>query len=78
LVLSCSSTQPITVDLDDKPLAQKHYTKDMNDKGQIMVKEARKYDMVDLKADYGRHTLTIHVPKGIQAYAFTFGDEEQK
>ena len=47
----------------------------MSANGSIFVKEPRKYDMVDLKGHYGNHTLTIHFPKGIEAYAFTFGDE---
>ncbi|MBA3723232.1 MAG: hypothetical protein H0W88_12640 [Parachlamydiaceae bacterium] len=40
------------------------------------MQDPRKYDIVDLKGDYGRHLLTLHIPKGIQAYAFTFGMEE--
>ncbi len=33
----------------------------------------RKYDIAS--TSYGRHLLSIHVPAGIRAYAFTFGDE---
>jgi cytochrome c biogenesis protein CcdA/thiol-disulfide isomerase/thioredoxin len=75
LVLSGSSPYPITVDLDDKTLPKEFWTKDM-DKGQIFVKEARKYDIVDLKGHYGRHLIKLHIPKGIIAHAFTFGDEQ--
>jgi hypothetical protein len=38
-----------------------------------MIKDARKYDVVDLKGDYGRHQLSIQLPDGVSAYAFTFG-----
>jgi hypothetical protein len=49
----------------------------MDAEGGIAVKEARKYDIVDLKGkDGGSHVLTLHIPKGIQAYAFTFGTEK--
>lgn len=61
LVLSGSSDTPIEVTLDGKP-----YSK-------IQVDEARKYDIVT--TTYGRHHLSLKIPKGIKAYAFTFGDE---
>lgn len=61
LVLSGSSDTPIEVTLDGKP-----YSK-------IQVDEARKYDIVT--TTYGRHNLSLKIPKGIKAYAFTFGDE---
>ena len=73
LVLSGASATPIKVDLDGQPLPKQYWTDDMNEKGEIHVKEARKYDIVDLKGSDGRHLLTLHIPKGIQAYAFTFG-----
>ncbi len=75
LVLGGSSDKPIKVQLDGQPLPKQFYTKDMNAEGEILVKEPRKYDIVDLKMQYGRHTLTLQLPKGIEAYAFTFGDE---
>jgi hypothetical protein len=50
----------------------------MNNEGQILVKEPRKYDVIDLKGQYGRHRLTLHTPKGVSLYAFTFGDEPIK
>jgi len=75
LVLSTDNAQAITVELDNKPLPSKYRTDDMNEKGQIVVKEARKYNIVDLKGDYGRHVLTLHIPNGVSAYAFTFGAE---
>ncbi|MFA6916356.1 MAG: cytochrome c biogenesis protein DipZ [Parachlamydiales bacterium] len=75
LVLGGMSKEPVQVMLDSKPLPAKYYSKDMNSKGQIFIKEPRKYDMIDLGRDYGRHELQIHIPEGISAYAFTFGDE---
>lgn len=75
LVLGGISSEPVQVMLDSKPLPAKYYTKDMNSKGQIFIKEPRKYDIIDLGKDYGRHELQIHIPEGISAYAFTFGDE---
>ncbi len=73
LVLSGSSSKPITVTLDGKPLEKKYYTQDMNDHGEIYVHEARKYDLVDLHGSVERHLLSVHIPEGICAYAFTFG-----
>lgn len=61
LVLSGSSDKKLEVFLDGK--------KD----GEIDVKGDMKYDMVN--TTYGRHTLSLRVPKGVKAYAFTFGDE---
>lgn len=61
LVLSGSSKTPIQVYLDDKQV------------GTIEVDGARKYDIVD--TSYGRHKLSLKIPEGISAYAFTFGDD---
>lgn len=61
LVLAGSSPTPLEVFLDGKP------------SGRITVNGDRKYDIVS--ASYGRHQLSLKVPKGIKAYAFTFGDE---
>lgn len=77
LVLSGKSDQSLHVELDKQPLPVAYRTIDMDATGGIHVKEARKYDIVDLKGGGGLHLLTIHVPKGIQAYAFTFGMEEK-
>jgi cytochrome c biogenesis protein CcdA/thiol-disulfide isomerase/thioredoxin len=73
LVLGGHSDEPITILLDDKPLPPEYYTSDTNDKGQIVVKEPRMYSILDLKNSAARHKLTLRIPKGIQAYAFTFG-----
>ncbi len=40
---------------------------------ELKVDADQKYDIVDTK--YGRHLLSIQMPAGIRAYAFTFGDE---
>lgn len=77
LVLGGQSSLPIKVSLDGKPLPKDFWTKDMNSQGEIVVKDPRKYDILDLKGQTeGRHVLTLDLPEGIQAYAFTFGLEE--
>lgn len=62
LVLSGDSDIPIKVILDGKPA------------GEIPMDGNRKYDIV--KAAYGQHQLSLIIPKGVSAYAFTFGDDE--
>ena len=42
LVMESEESRLVTVLLDGKPLEKKYYTSDMNDKGQIHVKEPRK------------------------------------
>lgn len=76
LVLGGESTMQIKVDLDGQPLPFSNWTEDMNDKGEIFIRDARKYDIVDMKGKNGRHVLTLHIPQGIKAYAFTFGMKE--
>ncbi|MFI5343015.1 MAG: cytochrome c biogenesis protein DipZ [Chlamydiales bacterium] len=76
LVLGGQSAAPIRVELDGKPLPEKYWTHDMNAKGEIFVKEPRKYDIVNLHGEDGRHLLVLHIPKGVEAYAFTFGMEK--
>jgi hypothetical protein len=63
----------ITVLLDSQPVPEKYQTKDMNKVGEIEITDPRKYDLIDLGQDYGRHTLEIRFPLGVQAFAFTFG-----
>lgn len=75
LVMGGTSASPVTVLLDGKPLPKEDYTKDMDSEGNIFVKEPRKYDILNLHMNYGRHTLTLKVPKGIEPFVFTFGDE---
>ena len=66
-------SEPVTITLDGKPLEKKYYTQDMNERGEISVHEARKYDLIDLHGPIARHLLSVHIPEGICAYAFTFG-----
>ncbi len=61
LVLSGSSSMPLEIFLDGDSY------------GDIHVDGDRKYDIV--AASYGRHQLSLKIPKGVRAYAFTFGDE---
>ncbi len=61
LVLGGSSKQPIQVYLDGKLVQE------------IVMDGDRKYDIVD--TTYGRHQLSLKIPQGVSAYAFTFGDE---
>jgi len=61
LVLGGSDLTPLEITLDGK-----YY-------GTINVDGDKKYNIV--KVDYGRHILSLKVPKDIRAYAFTFGDE---
>jgi len=76
LVMESDKTQLVTVYLDGKPLDPRYYTADMKGKGHIVVKEPRKYDVLNLHMQYGRHQLTLRVPRGVSLYAFTFGDEQ--
>jgi cytochrome c biogenesis protein CcdA/thiol-disulfide isomerase/thioredoxin len=73
IVMQSDTPQLITVLLDDKPVPQKYYSRDMNAEGKILVHEPRMYEVINLKNDYGRHTLTLQCQKGINAYVFTFG-----
>lgn len=73
LVMQSEKAQSITVLLDGKPIPQKYWTSDMDRQGNIAVQKPRMYDILDLKNDYGRHTLTLQCPQGIKAYVFTFG-----
>lgn len=61
LVLSGSSTKPIEVYLDG------------NRAGEFYMDGDRKYDIVN--TTYKRHLLSLKIPPGVKAYAFTFGDE---
>lgn len=75
IVMQSDKPQLITVLLDEKPVPSKYYSHDMNTQGQILVHEPRMYELINLKNDYGRHTLTLQCQKGINAYVFTFGGE---
>jgi len=60
LVLSGTSQTPLEVSVDN----QKFKTFEMDGD--------RKYDIAVVP--YGRHLISIHIPQGVSAYAFTFGD----
>ncbi|CAN5285041.1 cytochrome c biogenesis protein DipZ [soil metagenome] len=68
-----SVTGQVQVMLDGKPLPAKYQTAETDSAGKVTVKDARKYDLIDLKEDYGRHELELVFPAGLQGYAFTFG-----
>lgn len=74
LVMQSVASEHVAVLLDGKPVDKRYYTADMNDRGELVVHKARMYDVVDLKGDYGRHTLTLKFPAGVSPYVFTFGD----
>ena len=73
LVMNSATPQMVMVLLDGKPLASEYRTIDMNAQGKIMVDAARMYDLLDLKGNPGRHVMTLQIPQGVEAYAFTFG-----
>ena len=73
LVMQSDTPQLISILLDGKPIPQKYYSRDMTAEGKILVSEPRMYELIDLKNDYDRHTLTLQCNKGITAYVFTFG-----
>lgn len=68
-----TSPATVTLKLDGEPLPEKYFTVDMNENGEIVISEPRKYDLVDLKEDYGNHVLEITFSSGGEAFAFTFG-----
>lgn len=78
LVMESDTPTELTVLLDGKPVAEKYRTRDMNAQEKIMVHEARMYEILDLKEDYGRHKLTLYCPEGLKAYVFTFGGENKQ
>jgi cytochrome c biogenesis protein CcdA/thiol-disulfide isomerase/thioredoxin len=61
LVMSGSSKTPVKIWRDNRFVRQ------------IIVDEAKMYDV--LSGKFGRHVLKLEFPKGISAYAFTFGDD---
>lgn len=61
LVLSGSSQKPIEIYLDG------------NRAGEFYMDGDRKYDIVN--TTYKRHQVSLKIPSGVKAYAFTFGDE---
>ena len=76
LVMQSDRPQQLKILLDEKSVPEKYRTRDMDSEGMIMVHEPRMYEILNLKDDYARHTLTLQCPKGVHAYVFTFGGEE--
>ncbi|MCB9813105.1 MAG: redoxin domain-containing protein [Pseudomonadales bacterium] len=68
-----NKTGNVRVLLNGKPIPQSYLTSDMDESGVIQIQEARKYDIIDLKLDYGRNILDLEFSEGVQAFAFTFG-----
>jgi hypothetical protein len=77
LVMSAKQPTLITVLLDNAPVPPRYYTKDYNADGSITVDASRMYDILDLKADDGKHVLSLICAPGISAYAFTFGEGKE-
>lgn len=75
LVMQSDNQITLTILLDGKPIPPKYWTKDMDAQGNIVVRAPRMYELLNLKNNYGRHTLTLQCPKGLNAYVFTFGGE---
>ncbi len=76
LVMDKAPNMPLSsmkVLMDGVPLPQKYWTKDMDASGNIVVDSPRKYDVLDLHNDVGRHTIQLIFPNGAMAFAFTFG-----
>ena len=61
IVMQSDKPQQVSILLDGKK------------EGTILVHEPRAYEVIDLKENYGRHTLTLQCNKDINAYVFTFG-----
>ncbi|HEX2978567.1 MAG TPA: cytochrome c biogenesis protein DipZ [Candidatus Babeliales bacterium] len=77
LVMDSTSEAFVEILLDGQPVPEKYRTVDMDTNGKLRVNQARMYDILDLKGDYGRHQLTLIFPKDVSAYAFTFGSGEK-
>lgn len=75
LVLTGKSETPLRVLLDGNPVPQEFFTDDMDAEGNILVNGDGKYSIINLRGAFGRHTLTLIVPPGISAYAFSFGNQ---
>lgn len=73
LVMDSDQKAAIQVLLDSNPLPKHYYTKDYNERGELVVQGARMYEVLDLKGDYGRHIVTLQIPSEVKAYVFTFG-----
>jgi thiol-disulfide isomerase/thioredoxin len=68
---SAGGPHPVQVLLDGRPIPQRLAGTDVH-AGRAVVRSQRLYSLVNLPA-VGRHTLLLHVPRGVSGYAFTFG-----
>lgn len=77
LVLSAADSDvgkgTVKVLLDGKTLPEKYYTQDVGEDGSLTVTVPKKYDILTTPNQYAEHLLRLEFPKGISAYAFTFG-----
>ncbi len=65
--------KPVTVKVDSTDMATKYQTDDFKSDA-IPIDMDRKYDILDTHAGIEDHVLELHIPAGISAYAFTFGE----
>jgi thiol-disulfide isomerase/thioredoxin len=74
LVLASLNEEALDIDitLDGKPLTLDNQGDDI-ESSSLKVTEPRLYNLVDTVGDYDWHTLKLSAPKGLQAFAFTFG-----
>lgn len=74
LVMSTADGQAkrVQVYLDGRVVNAENATQDMDVPGEILVNEAKKYDVVNL-SEFGTHTLDLIFEEGTEAFAFTFG-----
>jgi len=77
LVAQSDKPAVLTILLDGKTVPGKYHTQDMNQDGIILIHAARMYEILDLKDDYGQHTLTLQCPEGVKLYVFTFGGKNK-
>lgn len=68
----------VQVWLDGKPISPGNRPTGMDDTSRILIDSAKEYVLVDLGDVFERHTLTVEMDQGIEAYAFTFGVGSKK
>jgi hypothetical protein len=77
-LLGGTSSDPIQLIVDGKPLKSEYYTTDLSGNGEVLVNQNRLYKLLDFKGKLERHDLVLIVPQGIKVYAFTFGGHTAK
>ncbi len=58
--------------IDGKPIAARDRGSDVSSGGYFTVRRERLYNLVKLRAD-ATFAVTVQLPRGVQAYDFTFG-----